>query len=127
MDRLFVICGMTYAILGMLLGIVMAATENHGQLVAHAHIMLVGFVVSFIYGLCYKLWLNNEASKLAWAQFGLHQLGAICLAVGLFLLYGNFITAEKIEPVLTAGSNSVLLGMILMVFMFIRSGRVHKA
>ena len=126
MDRMFVISGMTYAVLGMLLGISMAVSKDHGQLVAHAHIMLVGFVVSFIYGLCHKLWLNNDTSKLAWAQFGLHQLGAICLAVGLFLLYGNYIDIEKIDPVLGMGSNAVLLAMILMIVMFLKSGKTHQ-
>lgn len=126
MDRIFVISGMTYAVLGMLLGISMAASKDHGQLVAHAHILLVGFVLSFIYGLCHKLWLNNDISKLAWVQFGLHQLGAICLAVGLFLLYGNYVAMEKIDPVLGMGSNAVLLGMILMIFMFLRSGKQHQ-
>ena len=126
MDRMFVISGMTYAVLGMLLGISMAVSKDHGQLVAHAHIMLVGFVVSFIYGLCHKLWLGNDTSKLAWAQFALHQLGAICLAVGLFLLYGNYIEIEKIDPVLGMGSNAVLLAMILMIVMFLKSGRKHQ-
>ena len=55
MDRKFVLTGLGYAILGLLLGIYMAASKNHGQLVAHAHIILVGFVVSFVYGVCHKL------------------------------------------------------------------------
>ena len=46
MDRKYVLTGLGYALLGLLLGIHMAATKNHGQLVTHAHIMLLGFVVS---------------------------------------------------------------------------------
>ena len=42
MDRKFVISALCYAMLGMLLGIYMAATQDHGQFVTHAHIMLVG-------------------------------------------------------------------------------------
>ena len=48
MDRKFVISALCYALLGMVLGIHMAASKDHGQFVTHAHIMLVGFVVSFI-------------------------------------------------------------------------------
>lgn len=55
MDRKFILTAFGYAILGLALGIHMAASKDHGQFVTHAHIMLVGFVLSFIYGLCHKL------------------------------------------------------------------------
>jgi hypothetical protein len=126
MDRIFVLTAMIYAILGMVLGIVMAASKDHGQLVAHAHIMLVGFVVSFIYALCHKLWLNNDSSKLAWAQLVIHQLGALLISVGLFLFYGGYIAMEKIDPVLGMGSNATLLAMILMMVLFIKSGKAQN-
>ena len=86
MDRKFVATGLGFGILGLLLGIYMAASHNHGQLVTHAHIMLVGFVVSFVYGVCHKLWLGNNESGLARIQFYLHVVGAIGLTIGLFLL-----------------------------------------
>ena len=59
MDRKYILTAFGYAILGLALGIYMAASKNHGQHVTHAHIMLIGFLLSFIYGLCHKLWLNN--------------------------------------------------------------------
>ena len=99
----------------------MAASNNHGQLVTHAHIMLLGFVVSFVYGVCHKLWLNNSTSKLAMVQFYIHQLGTLFLLTGLFLLYGQFVDAEAIEPVLSIASVVVLVGLILMKILFIRS------
>ena len=121
MDRKFVLTGLGYAILGLALGIYMAASNNHGQLVTHAHIMLLGFVVSFVYGVCHKLWLNNSTSKLAVAQFYIHQLGTLFLLTGLFLLYGQFVNPETIEPVLTIASVVVFLGLIMMKILFIRS------
>ena len=121
MDRKFVMMGLGYAILGVALGIYMAASHNHGQLVTHAHIMLLGFVVSFIYGVCHKLWLNNLTSNLAKVQFYMHQAGTLLLTIGLFLLYGNHIAAEKIEPVLSAGSLVVFIALIMMKIMFIKS------
>jgi putative solute:sodium symporter small subunit len=123
MDRKFVLTGLGYAILGLLLGIYMAATRNHGHLVTHAHIMLVGFVVSFIYGLCHKLWLNNSESRLAKIQFYIHQVGAATLFVGLFLLYGKFIDIDTIDPILAVSSVIVLTGVILMKVLFIQSGK----
>jgi peptidoglycan/LPS O-acetylase OafA/YrhL len=121
MDRKFVVTGLGFGILGLLLGIYMAASHNHGQLVTHAHIMLVGFVVSFVYGVCHKLWLGNNESGLARIQFYLHVVGAIGLTIGLFLLYGGIVAPENIEPVLSISSIAVLIGMILMKVLFVRS------
>lgn len=123
MDRKFVTISLNYAVLGIALGIFMAATHDHGQLVTHAHIMLVGFVVSFIYGLCHKLWLNNITSKLAVAQFYIHQVGAAVLVTGLFLLYGNFVDLETIDPVLALASITVFVGVILMNVLFYQSSK----
>ena len=121
MDRKFILTGFGYAILGVALGIYMAASHNHGQLVTHTHIMLLGFVVSFIYGTCHKLWLNNLVSKLSKAQYYLHQGGTLLLTLGLFLLYGNHVAAESIEPVLSVGSLVVFVSLIMMKIMFIKS------
>lgn len=121
MDRKFVMTGLGYAILGLALGIFMAAAKDHGHLVTHAHIMLIGFLVSFIYGLCHKLWLNNTTSKLAVTQFYVHQLGTIAIIIGLFLYYGHFVTLETIDPLLAAASVTVFVGMVLMKVLFIKS------
>tara|TARA_R110001592_G_scaffold325130_1_gene604939 strand:- start:135 stop:464 length:330 start_codon:yes stop_codon:yes gene_type:complete len=107
----------------MILGVVMAGTKDHGQLVTHAHIMLAGFVVSFIYGLCHKLWLNNTSSRLAKVQFYIHQIGVGIMLLGLFLLYGNFVKIETIDPILAISSFAVPVGMILMKVLFIQSGK----
>ena len=123
MDRKFVLTALGYAIIGLALGIYMAASQNHGHLVTHAHIMLVGFVVSFIYGLCHKLWLNNTTTKLAVAQFYIHQIGSVILFVGLFLFYGQFVAMDAIDPVLAAASVTVFVGLILMTVLFVQSGR----
>ncbi len=121
MDRKFVLTALGYAIAGLALGIFMAASKNHGQLVTHAHIMLIGFVVSFIYALCHKLWLNNVASKLATVQYYVHQVGTFVVVVGLFLYYGHFVSLETIDPVLALGSIMVFVGMVLMKVLFIKS------
>ncbi|GLQ33352.1 TonB-dependent receptor [Litoribrevibacter albus] len=123
MDRKYVLTAFGYAILGLLLGIYMAASKDHGQLVTHAHIMLIGFLLSFIYGLCHKLWLNNSTSKLASTQFYVHQLGTGVVLIGLFLFYGQFVALETIDPVLAAASITVFVGVVLMMIEFVRCTR----
>ena len=121
MDKKFVLTGLGYAIIGLALGIFMAASKDHGQLVTHAHIMLIGFVVSFIYGLCHKLWLNNSTSKLAVTQYYVHQVGTLVVLIGLFLYYGKFVSLETIDPVLAISSIAVFVGMVMMKVLFIKS------
>ena len=121
MDRKYVLTGLGYALVGLALGIYMAASKNHGQLVTHAHIMLLGFVVSFIYGLIHKLWLNNITSSLSVAQFYIHQVGTFILLVGLFLLYGKYIDEKLIDPILAISSVTVFIGVLLMKILFIKS------
>ncbi len=123
MDRKFILTSLIYAIAGLALGIFMAASKDHSHLVTHAHILLIGFVVSFIYGLCHKLWLNNLISKLSVAQFYIHQIGTLGVVIGLFLLYGNFVSLEAIDPYLALFSITVFIGMILMTVLFIQSSQ----
>jgi surface polysaccharide O-acyltransferase-like enzyme len=121
-DKKYLVWGLCYAVAGMVLGIYMAASENHGQLVTHAHILMVGFVLSFVYGLIHRLWLHEPGRGIANLQFVLHQLAAITLSAGLFLLYGGLVAEQKLIAILGLGSVCVLLGMLLMLYMAVRFG-----
>ncbi len=123
LDKKFVVWALSFAAAGMTLGIFMAATQNHSELVTHAHILLVGFVVSFIYGIIHKLWLSQPSKGLANLQFVLHQASAVTMAVGLFLLYGNYVAGPKLEPILSTSALGILLGMLLMLYMVVTSAR----
>jgi hypothetical protein len=124
MDRVYLTFSFIYALLGMVLGIVMAASGDHGQLVTHAHIMLAGFVVSFIYGVTYRFWLSGKLSdRWVWLQLVIHQVGIAMLAVGLYLAYGGHVDKMAIEPVLIAASLMVVGGMALMFGLFLCAGR----
>lgn len=121
-DKRFVIWGLCYAAAGMMLGIYMAASGNHAQMTTHAHILLIGFVVSFVYGLIHRLWLHEPGRGISNLQFVLHQVAAIMAVTGLFLLYGGFASEAKLMPLLGIGAVGVLLGMLLMLYMVVRFG-----
>lgn len=122
-DRLYLVTALVYALAGMSLGIMMAATQNHGQHVTHAHILLVGFVVSFAYAVVHKLWLARATGAVGAVQFGLHQAGSLVMVVSLFLLYGGRVPLETLEPVLASASIAVLLGMITMLAMVLKPAK----
>lgn len=121
MDKKFVMTAFGYGLLGLLLGIYMASTKNHSQLVTHAHIMLLGFVVSFIYAVCYKLWITKAYPVLANTQFYLHLLGSIALLVSLFMLFGGFAPETVLGPILGMASFAILASMILLKVLLIKS------
>lgn len=120
-DRKYIVCGLGFALLGMALGIYMAASQNHGQHVTHAHILLLGFLTSMVYGVVHKLWLQAAKPLLAWVQFLMHQLGVLAMCGGLFLLYGGFVPEPLLEPMLSLGSIGIVLGVATMLFMVLRS------
>jgi hypothetical protein len=119
-DRKYLVWALAYVALGMGLGIYMAASHNHAQHVTHAHILLVGFVVSFIYAVIHKLWLGEKASLLARVQLVVHQAGALTMFSGLFLLYGGLMPEEQAEAILAPSTIVVFTGALLMIFMVLR-------
>jgi hypothetical protein len=121
-SRRYLVWALSYAAIGMTLGIYMAASHDHGQLVTHAHVLMVGFVLSLVYGIIHRLWLEAPRRGLATTQFVLHQAAAVMLCVGLFLLYGGRTSEATVAPVLGIGSVGVLLGMLLMLYMVLRPG-----
>ena len=122
-DRKFLLCSLAFAIVGMVVGIYMAASQNHAPFVAHAHILLVGFVLSFIYALIHRLFIAAGTHKAATVQFWLHTLAAVVMGVGLLLWYTGTSQAPALEKILAAAANAVLLGALMMVYLVIKFPR----
>jgi hypothetical protein len=120
-DRKYLLWALAYVAVGMGLGIFMAASHNHGQHITHAHILLVGFVVSLIYAVIHKLWLTQKPSRLARIQFIVHQAGAVTMFSGLLLLYGNVYSEAQLDPVLASASIAVFTAALLMAFMVLKA------
>lgn len=120
-DRKYIVWALAYAVAGMALGIYMAASQKHDQHVTHAHVLLLGFVASVIYGVIHKLWLDTHRSMIAAAQFIAHQCGVLVMCVGLFLLYGGLVQVAVLDPILGVASIAVLLGAVLMLRMVLTS------
>ena len=123
-DRKYLVWALSYVAVGMGLGIFMAASHNHSQHVTHAHILLVGFVVSLIYAVIHKLWLGEKPPRLAKAQFIVHQAGAVTMFTGLFLMFGNIVPEAQLDPVLASASIAVFTAALLMIFMVLKTNTV---
>lgn len=114
-DRKYLVWALAYVAAGMVLGIYMAGSHNHAQQVTHAHILLVGGVISFIYVVIHKLWLGEQITRLARIQLIVHQAGALTMFAGLFLLYGGIVPLEQIESVLAPSTIVVFIAALMMM------------
>jgi len=120
-DKKYLLSALSFAMIGLLLGIFMGISGDHTQFVTHAHILLVGFVVSFIYSVIHKLWLGGPKSAVATTQFFLHHVSALVMFVALYLMFGKIVPQEQAGPILGIASLGVFGGMLLMMTMVVRS------
>jgi hypothetical protein len=125
--RWHLLFGLTFAGLGMLLGIYMSISGNHAEMPAHAHIMLLGFVVSTIYAVVYHLWLQKTGTRLAMVQTALHEVAAVVLGGALVLMFSGAASEATLEPLLALGSLSALAGVLLMIYQVVRVGMEDRA
>ena len=101
-SRGFLLMGAVYLVVGVGFGMYMGGSGDHTLAPVHAHINLLGFTLMTIFGLAYRLIPSMAEGMLAQAHFWLHQVGALILLVGLFLMFsGNLAesTAGMIFPV----------------------------
>ena len=106
-----------FGLIGLALGLHMAATHDHGQMVTHAHLMLIGWVTTFLYGAYLKLYpMEGSLPAVLW---GIANGGLMITVVGLYMIYGG--QPVRGEPIATVGSLIVFVGLALFAFMVWRT------
>lgn len=119
-DRLYIVIGALYLVIGMVLGIVMGIRQDFLLVPVHAHINLVGFAAHGIFGLVYKAWPELKGGAIAAVQFWLFVLGSPLLMIGIA------IALKTNNPALAiVGSILVILGALL--FLILTGGRLLRA
>ena len=96
-------------IVGMTWGLVMAISQDHSAMPAHAHLNLLGWVSLFLFGIFYKLHPALNYSAKALAQVVIWIAATLVLTCGVALVH----TGHDIgEPIAAIGS-IVALGDML--------------
>lgn len=122
--RLFFKSAILLLIVGLVAGIGMAASHNHTISGAHAHLNLLGFVVSAVYGTYYALDPTRANGRLPILVWGLHTLGTVVMFVALsFVLMGD----TALEPIVAIASLSVLIAAVLFGWTVFRPAGVIAA
>jgi len=115
-DRAYVIIGLAWLILGMILGFYMGATDNNKYLTVHVAMLLGGFVVLTFYGVIYRLWPALKESALAKVQFWIAAAGSLVSSVGAVLIVNQMGVA-----VAAVGSALAIMGAVLLSVIFCAS------
>ncbi|WP_353644175.1 hypothetical protein [Mesorhizobium sp. WSM2239] len=111
--RNFFTLAIIYSVLGMVLGLSMAMSHDHAQLPTHAHIMVVGWLMSAVFAFFYHLVPAARISRLATIHFWLAAVSSIGMFVGLFVLYGG---NPSIEPLLGISAMAYFVATLLFAF-----------
>ena len=110
-----------YALIGIALGIHMAATRDVSQVPTHAHINLLGFVATAIYGFFYRLYPTAEEGWMGKVHFWVSNLAFIALMISVALVHGG---VPEADPVAAVFSIVVILGLALFaVIVFKATGQ----
>jgi len=102
----FIRAAVIYSLIAMSIGIMMVTIDDHAQMPTHAHMMLIGFVMMFLFGLFYRAWPQAEAGWLPVIHFIVANLSLIGMAIGFWIIYeGDPDTGEMF----TAPSTSIMI------------------
>ncbi|WP_322098902.1 hypothetical protein [Microvirga roseola] len=106
-----------FVIVGIAMGIGMAASQNHAIMPAHAHLNLLGWVSLFLFGIYYERRPALDTSRLALMQVGLWSAGTIVLTVAVAAIHLGYPAAD---PIAAVASLVVLAAMFLFAYFVFR-------
>ncbi len=92
---------------GMVWGVVMAASNDHAMMPAHAHLNLMGWATLALMGTFYQL--SGRDDRLGWANYVISTLAVLISIPALAMLLGGNAAAEKFA---IAGSLLAIVGVL---------------
>ena len=119
-SRFYFAMAITYLMIGIGVGLHMSISQDHGAVGAHAHINLLGWVTSAVFGGYYALNPEKAAGWLPSAQCILYSLGLIVMLPALYMMLTG---TPGFEPAVAAGSMAVAAGVVLFAAVVFTRGR----
>ena len=111
-SRNYLVIGSLYLLVGIILGMYMGGKQDFTLAPVHAHINLLGFTLMTLFGIAYRVLPGLAGNALAKVHFWLHQLGALILLIGLFLLMNGNMDESVASKILPLSEITVFLGMV---------------
>lgn len=106
-----------FLIAGIAVGLHMSMSQVHDVVGAHAHINLLGWVTSAIFGGYYALNPAKAAARLAMIHYYVYTAGVLVMCVSLYLLLkGNL----AMEPIVAVSSMVTFIGVLIFAWTVLR-------
>lgn len=112
-SRAFLTIGAVYLLIGLLFGMYMGGSGDYDLAPVHAHINLLGFTLMSIFGLIYRVIPALAEGWMARAHLWLHQLGALVLLLGLYLMLSGRLPEATVGPLMPLAEAAVLIGTLI--------------
>src|SRR3954453_22405773 len=106
-------------LVGMAWGIVMAVSQDHSAMPAHAHLNLLGWVSLFLFGIFYHLHPVVDRTRLAIVQVSIWIAATLVLSLGVALVHTGHEIGDAIAGL---GSVVAFADMVLFGWLVRRSG-----
>jgi len=106
---------------GMVWGLVMAISQDHSMMPAHAHLNLLGWVCLFMFGVFYHLHPETDRSRIALIQVVIWIVATLVMVVGIGLVHAGNAHGELLAAI---GSLVVLADTILFGWLITRRNKV---
>ncbi|MDB5473574.1 MAG: cbb3-type cytochrome c oxidase subunit [Devosia sp.] len=112
-SNLFFKTAVLFLIVGIGMGLQMSISENHNVIGAHAHVNLLGWVSSAIFGVYYALNPAKAERRLALVHYAVYTTGVVFMSMALYLLLqGN----TAVTPVVAVSSLIVVAGVLIFAW-----------
>lgn len=102
-----------FLVVGIAVGLHMGISENHSAMPAHAHINLLGWVTSALFGFYYAVQPAKAEWRAAFIHFAVYVAGMVIMLPALYLKYTGY---PQFEPLLALGSIIVAVGTLIFAY-----------
>lgn len=116
-DKVYVATGFGWLIFAAGFGTWLGASGHFNFAQSHAHIGLLGFVASMLFGLVHRGWPELRQRPLAIIQFAVYEIGTIVLLAGKIMVDATGVP----NALLMVGSPIVIIGVLLFLWLFLAS------
>lgn len=123
-SRFYFAMAIIYLMVGIGVGLHMSIAHDHSAVGAHAHINLLGWVTSALFGGYYALNPVKAGGWLPWAQCALYSVGLVVMLPALYLMLTG---TPGVEPAVALGSMAVAAGVVLFAAVVFTRGRGIRA
>ena len=115
-DRMFILTGAIFAVVGLSTGLWMVAVNDFSYSKVHAHINLLGWVTLALYGIVYKIYPAMKDSRLAPIHFFSAVAGAVFMNLGWLMFLENILNGTLTLVFIFRGGSSLAIAGVVLFF-----------